>query len=282
MHDIDGLPSRPVDVPAEVLRIAAARGVPADGVVPVWVNAVGGLTFRLDGGAAGAAGAGGAASAGGAAGAGAYLKWAPHGTGLDLRGEIARLSWARRYTAVPRVLDQGVDDDARWVLTAAMPGSSAVDPRWHDDPRPAVVAAGVGLRALHDALPVGECPFEWAVPTRIARSGASDEQIAALGPAPSPDRIVVCHGDPCTPNTLVHDDGRWAGHVDLDALGIADRWADIGVATMSLGWNFGPGWEGVFLDAYGIDPDEERSTWYRALWNLGDPNPPSDQSVPAA
>ena len=85
---------------------------------------------------------------------------------------------------------------------------------------------------------------------------------------PTTDLVVVCHGDPCTPNTLIGADGRWSGHVDLDATGTADRWADIAVATMALGWNYGPGWDRVFLDAYGIEPDEERTTWYRALWNL--------------
>nr|BFF16323.1 hypothetical protein GCM10025699_76260 [Microbacterium flavescens] len=69
------------------------------------------------------------------------------------------------------------------------------------------------------------------------------------------------------PNTLVHDDGTWAGHVDLDALGVADRWADLAVATMSLEWNYGPGYERTYLDAYGIAADPVRLAYYRALWN---------------
>lgn len=264
MLEIGGLPRDHVDVPDAVTRLSAGRTI-----TPVWVNEVGGLTFRLDG------------ADGRDAFDAAFVKWAPHGSGLDLRGEVARLSWAGAHTPVPRVLDHGVDDDGRWIVTAAMPGTSAVDPRWHNDPRPAVVAAGVGLRSLHDTLPVADCPFEWSVPMRIARSGATEDQVGELGPAPEPDRMVVCHGDPCTPNTLVGDDGRWVGHVDLDALGIADRWADIAVATMALGWNFGPGWDGVFLDAYGIEPDAPRTAWYRALWNLGyEGDPPAD--LPAA
>ena len=55
---------------------------------------------------------------------------------------------------------------------------------------------------------------------------------------PPIDRLVVCHGDACAPNTLIDDDGRCCGHVDLDALGVADRWADLAVATMSLEWNY--------------------------------------------
>ena len=38
-------------------------------------------------------------------------------------------------------------------------------------------------------------------------------------------------------------DGRCSGQVDLGELGVADRWADLAVATWSTTWNYGPGWE---------------------------------------
>jgi aminoglycoside phosphotransferase len=62
---------------------------------------------------------------------------------------------------------------------------------------------------------------------------------------------------------------RWSGHVDLGRLGIADRWADLAIATWSAGWNYGPGWERLLLDAYGVEPDPERTRYYRLLWDLG-------------
>ena len=86
---------------------------------------------------------------------------------------------------------------------------------------------------------------------------------------PPIDVEVVCHGDACAPNTLISDAGRCAGHVDLGALGVADRWADLAVATWSIGWNYGSGWEPVLLDAYGVDADPERTRYYRLLWDLG-------------
>ena len=86
---------------------------------------------------------------------------------------------------------------------------------------------------------------------------------------PAVDVLVVCHGDACAPNTLIGSDGRWSGHVDLGALGLADRWADIAVAAMSTEWNYGPGYDRVVYDAYGIEPDEERIAYYRLLWDLG-------------
>ncbi|WP_218125970.1 hypothetical protein [Sinosporangium album] len=39
------------------------------------------------------------------------------------------------------------------------------------------------------------------------------------------------------PNTLLHADGAFAAHVDLDSLGVADRWADLAVAAWSTEWN---------------------------------------------
>ena len=36
-------------------------------------------------------------------------------------------------------------------------------------------------------------------------------------------------------------------------------------AVACTGWNYGPGWERVLLDAYGIKPDTERTRYYRLL-----------------
>ncbi len=80
--------------------------------------------------------------------------------------------------------------------------------------------------------------------------------------------MIVCHGDACAPNTLIDDLGSCSGHVDMGSLAIADRWADLSIATWSTRWNYGPGWETVLLDAYGIDADADRTSYYRLLWDL--------------
>jgi aminoglycoside phosphotransferase len=104
------------------------------------------------------------------------------------------------------------------------------------------------------------------VPGLVVRCGAfsrtqhprtiADEAQSVLSDPPPVDRLVVCHGDACAPNTLIGDGGRWSGHVDLGSLGVADRWADIAVATWSAELNYGPGWERTLLDAYGISPGQ--------------------------
>jgi kanamycin kinase len=258
---ISGTPTEPVAVPAAVAALAG----PAP-LTPVWRNQLGGLTWQLGDGPERR-----------------FVKWAPAGSGLDLGREVERLHWAAPFTPVPVVLGHDGDDEGEWLLTAGLPGRSAVDPRWLADPGASVDAVGAGLRALHDALPVADCPFDWSAVARVAdvqpdlmRRERFSPEHAALPPAevlarladvPDIDRLVVCHGDACAPNTLVDDDGSWSGHVDLGSLGVADRWADLAVATWSTGWNYGPGWEGRLLAAYGVGPDPERMAYYRLLWD---------------
>lgn len=240
--------------PADIEPPAAVRRLAGDAAVrPVWHNEVGGLTFSIGDPPE------------------RFVKWLPAGVDpalADLDAEAARLAWARPHTPVPEVVETGTDHDGAWLVTRALPGQSAVSPRWLDDPATAVRAIGTGLRALHDALPVDECPFDWSPAHRLIHLRAAHEHHrTVLATPPATDRLVVCHGDPCAPNTIVGDDGRWVGHVDLGALGVADRWADLAVATMSLGWNYGDGWDAELHAAYGIEPDEERIAYYRLLWD---------------
>jgi kanamycin kinase len=170
-------------------------------------------------------------------------------------------------------------------VTAALPGESAASERWRADQARAVAAIGRGLRSLHDALPVDACPFSWSAEGRLAglRLGVRDPReweeehgrlpvpraLDLLARRPSVDRLVVCHGDACAPNTLIDDAGRWSGHVDLGSLGVADRWADLAVATWSSCWNYGPGWEEPLLAAYGIesDPEAPATTGFSGTWS---------------
>lgn len=239
------VPVAAVDLPAAVWAVAVQERLgPARAV---WINALGGTTFRFDV-------------------ARQFVKWAPHGVDLDLAAEAERMRWAGQFVPVPTVLDLGTDADGQWLRSTALPGRSAIDAHWQQQPRTAARAIGAGLRRLHDRLPVAACPFSWSVTTRV-RLAAPGDRPGLLDDAPPVDRLVVCHGDACAPNTLLDDAGEPAGHVDLGHLGLADRWADLAVATYSLGWNFPGDWEHELLDAYGIARDEERIAYYRRLWD---------------
>lgn len=250
----------PVEVPEPVRRLADGGAVE-----PVWRNELGGLTFRLPPHRDQPE---------------RYVKWLP-GPSEHLADEAARLLWAVAWTPVPRVLDHGQGDAGSWLVTAAVPGRSAVDPRWLAEPRTAARALGAGLRALHDALPVAACPFDWGVPARLAAADRRESTLAvpeeeerrrraaraALPEPPPVDRPVVCHGDACAPNTLLAEDGRWTAHVDLGALGVGDPWADLAIAAWSTEWNYGQGYEDLVYEAYGLARDDERIDYYRRLWD---------------
>lgn len=264
---IAGPPPRDVVLPAAVAALVGRRKV-----VPVWQTELGAVTFQATDGEQ------------------QFIKWVPRGSGIDVTAEVVRLRWATRFVTVPQVLDYGGDDDGAWIVTRALLGESAVAERWKREPAVAVRAMGEGLRSLHDALPVGECPFSWSATDRVEevqrrladgrfdvaswrpdRHGglALDDAVRVVRDVPPIDQAVVCHGDACAPNTLLADDGTCCGHVDLGALGVADRWADLAIATWSTEWNYGPGWDDALLDAYGVNADRDRTQYYRLLWDLG-------------
>lgn len=237
------VPAEDIAVPPRVRELA--RGA---ALTPLWVNAIGGVTFRTDDAR--------------------VIKFGPLDAEVTMAAEAERMRWAARFTPVPIVLEVGNDDESEWLVTKDLSGESAVASRWLGNPEVAVRAVGRGLRQLHDALPVIEAPYSWTVPDRIANAAARGITVPDAVRKPPPiDLLVVCHGDACCPNTVLDDEGNVLAHVDLGALGVADRWADIAVAAMSTGWNYGPDWEDTLIEAYGVEPDRERLAYYRALWN---------------
>ena len=162
-----------------------------------------------------------------------FLKWNPRHTGIDLERERVRLAWLSDRHPSPRVIASGSDDEAQWL----------------------------SLRAIH-AIPIDDFPSHWTSEVWVGRAPDS------LGPRPPLDQVVLVHGDACAPNTLISTTGEWTGNVDFGDLAVGDRWADLAIASLSLDWNFGEGHQGELFEAYGIEPDEERIRYYRALWQL--------------
>ena len=213
-----------------------------------------------------------------------------HPAGSRIADEAVRLRWAQEFLPVPRLIEYGSDGDYDWLLTEGLPGVDATQIK--DDPRALVTALGEGMRAFHEAVPVRECPFDFTIPTaldhvrgRLAaglidpardfhpeHAGLSAE--AAVGilvsTAPSLADEVVCHGDFCLPNVLLEDGAKYTvtGFLDLGALGVADRWADLAACAWSCDLNLGPGYAEFMFDAYGETLDEDRLAWYRLLYDL--------------
>lgn len=267
--DLAGPPPAGTPVPRAIAAIAEHHPVEL-----VWQNAAGGITARID-----------------RPTGSVFAKWNPAGSGESLAAEAGRMRWlaqagtvpaARVPTApvptipVPTVLEVRSEPGGELLVTAAIIGASIVAAEGRRDPVAAAAALGEGLRRLH-ALPVADCPFpapDWTASADLiehrdpARPGGRGDRGEAGGPgAPTdPADLVVCHGDPCAPNTLIRD-GAFAGLVDLGRLGVADRWSDLAIASWSLEWNGMEEAEPAFWRAYGIEPDAARIAGWRARWD---------------
>ncbi len=222
-----------------------------------------------------------------AAGEVRFLKVRASEESPSLEEEAVRLVWARAHLPVPAVLGSGTDGDVGWLLLKGLAGSDATAPELRCRPEWTVPVLARGLRRFHET-PVEACPFrltiDGAVDTvrqRVAEGRADhgdlhpefshlslSEAVRTLEElAPTSEDLVVCHGDYCFPNVLVEGD-QVVAYLDLGELAVADRWWDLAVASWSTTWNVGPGYEQLFLDAYGIDPDHRRASFFRLLYDL--------------
>lgn len=217
-----------------------------------------------------------------------FLKVVRRGWHPSAVAEAERMIWAGRHLPVPRVLDSGSTPESTWVLTGAMDGSDATSEVFRSDEAGLVRRLAVGLRRFHDA-PATSCPFSFRIEDALifsrnrldsglidpardfhpehARLSAREAIRELERMRPQAEDAVVCHGDYCVPNILMNEKGV-VGYVDLGELGVSDPWWDLAVATWSLTWNFGVGYESLFLDTYGVEPNEHKVRFYRLLYDV--------------
>ena len=217
-----------------------------------------------------------------------YLKVARVGWEPSLARERERMVWAEGRLSVPKVIGHGTADGVEWLLTLGLPGTDATGRQFIRDPASLVPLLADGLRRFHET-PTQDCPFSFRVRDALPHVGTRIEagvidpqrdfhpEHAHLTPSqglaeleatqPATEDVVLCHGDYCLPNVII-DDGRVSGYVDLGELGLADRWWDLAIATWSVTWNLGPGWEDIFLRAYGVKRDQDRIRYFRLLYDL--------------
>lgn len=205
-----------------------------------WCNELGGLTFSTPD---------------------RFYKWNPTDSGVDLGREAVRLEWLAGRHPAPTVVAFVNGDTEQLLITEALPGRCAVGDAWRARRSEAITVIAHGLAQIH-SVPFDDARPEWATDTWFRRTATG-----AGTPPPLEDPVLV-HGDACAPNTLIDERGNWVGHVDLGDMGVGDRWADLAIASLSLDWNFGPGHQDEFFDAYGVVPDPARIRYYRALWHL--------------
>lgn len=217
-----------------------------------------------------------------------FLKVVRKGWFPSAAAEAARMAWACKHLPVPEIMEAGETHDTTWFIASAIAGIDATSEEFRSDVPGLVCRLADALRIFHET-PVDDCPFAFRLDDALAhvqrrlRDGEIDpardfhtehnhlsargaiEQLLAA--RPTVEDLVVCHGDFCVPNILFADRAL-AGFVDLGEMGVADRWWDLAVATWSLTWNFGPGYEALFLETYGVELDQERCHYYRLLYDV--------------
>ena len=203
--------------------------------------------------------------------------------------EVARMQWAAPYLPVPEVLEVGADSRRAWFVSRGLDGVDATHRSHRRDVPLLIERLARGLRRFHEA-PVADCPFRFSQDDAIERArqrrdarmidpvehfheehahlSADDACRVLEASRPADEDLVVCHGDYCAPNVLL-DEGGVTGFVDLIDLAVADRWWDLAIATWSVTWNYGPGYEDLFLAAYGVTSDPERRAFYRLAYDTG-------------
>jgi aminoglycoside phosphotransferase len=176
----------------------------------------------------------------------------------DLIAEGARMTWLREQgIPAPEVLEcrPGL------LVTEEVPGRSAAE-EWPEEDHPRIIDAIAGLARVLHALPIEGCPFDRRLTTILPEDVLTDR--------PAEEDLVVCHGDLCLPNVVLDlQTCAVTGVIDTGLLGVADRWTDLALTTQSLADErndqYGPGAADRFLARYGIAPDQEKITFYRAL-----------------
>ena len=222
----------------------------------VWRNEIGGVTWQIGEGPDRE-----------------FVKIGPAHVEYDPARDAARHTWAAQHIEVPLVLGVGEGPDGLYLHTRGLPGVTAVLPSLREQARTIIPRLGAALRRWHDTLPVADCPFTWAVPDR----GATFAPPRAAGfAAVPPPHLVVSPRDTCSPNFLLDPDTlTLTGYVDLGQLGVADRYADLAPAILSLSWNYETvvpdvaEQRGLFCSGYGLDLDEGKLDFYVRLWNAG-------------
>lgn len=135
-----------------------------------------------------------------------------------------------------------------WVREVA--GDGPVRPVWRNEDGGLTFRFGDGVRFVKAQRP----GLDWQPDAERVRL----DWVGGFVPAPR----VLRHG--------VHGELHWVLTTGLPGRSAVDP-AWLAPALMSLGWNYGPGWEPTFLAAYGVPDDPAKRVYYSALWDgVGD------------
>lgn len=213
-----------------------------------------------------------------------YLKTSPRIPGFSLLQEKQKLEWLERRLSVPKVLQFAEDENNDYLLLSEISGSPACDDSLKRDVVRVIEQLAMGLKTIH-SVSAADCPFDARLDFAIEivrervekglveqedfdeeRQGKTPEDLfqELIAAVPIGEDLVFTHGDYCVPNVIL-ENGNLSGFVDWGNAGVADRYQDLALFTRSVRDNFGEGLEERAFEIYGIEPDWEKTHFYRLL-----------------
>jgi len=205
----------------------------------------------------------------------------------ELLAEKERLEWLQGRLPVPEVYAFSADEGRSFLLLSEIPGLESCDVMFERNIPAIVRLLAEGLRLIHN-VKIADCPFDRrldhtiALAKRRVEAGLVDESDfdeqrretranelleTLIKSRPELEDAVFTHGDYCLPNILIEPSPpRIAGFIDWGRAGIADRYQDLALAARSLAYNFGPGWEPLLWEVYGLQTvDTAKIEFYKLL-----------------
>lgn len=214
-----------------------------------------------------------------------YLKIQRQHIGEPLRMEKDKLDWLQGKLEVPEVVYYEDDGEYEYLLMTELKGNDASDPIHRSNFDQVVKLLAQGLRKIH-SISIDDCPFEQTLNVKLTEAHKRVEQNLVdesdfdevrkgmkadklfqelIDNRPHEEDLVFTHGDYCLPNIIIHQ-GSVSGFIDVGRAGVADRYQDLALAVRSLEYNYGKGYQFIFLKEYGlIDADDKKIYYYQLL-----------------
>lgn len=212
---------------------------------------------------------------------------------------VEMMHWLEGKLPVPKVLCYEKDSEHQFLLMSKVQGKMACDKEILEHPQELIHELAEALKMLW-SVDVSNCPRKRDIDVKLKEAQYRVENnlvdVNSVDPATfepngfkDPYHLlnwlennkptyepVLSHGDFTLPNIFI-DNGKFTGLIDLDDVGIGDKWGDIALCYRSLKWNS----EGVYgdkispnldpemlFDTLGIEPNWEKIRYFILLDEL--------------
>jgi aminoglycoside phosphotransferase len=187
-----------------------------------------------------------------------------------------------------RKIDRILDGDSEFLLMTEVAGATCCELVGTMPSHEITACLAEGLREIHGTA-IDDCPFDQRIEMKLegARAnlehslvdeddfdepwqgcGGQDVYQFLVDHRPEEDHLVFGHGDYCLPNVLV-EGNEASGFVDLGGAGICDVYNDLAIASRSIVYNLGQGFDELFFELYGVPVvNRELVGYYRAMDEL--------------